>query len=333
MHARSEAELVEALQWARDEDIPAVVLGAGSNVVIADEGFHGLVVCLANGGVEVARQGDEVLLTAGAGEPWDALVARCVKDDLAGLECLSGIPGLTGATPIQNVGAYGQEVSEVIDAVRVLDRVFLKPKWLTGMACDFSYRDSYFKRHPDRYVVLAVRFRLVPGGRPAVRYPELQTTLALRETPASLQHVRDAVLSLRRAKSMVIAREDPNRRSVGSFFTNPVVTLGKAREVIERALRDGLIQDANDLPQFPAGNDRVKLAAGWLIEKVGISKGLTRGHVGVSSNHSLALVHHGGGTTAELIELGREIRDRVEDRFGVRLVPEPVFLGFPERPI
>jgi UDP-N-acetylmuramate dehydrogenase len=306
--------------------VPVFVLGGGSNLVVADAGFDGLVVRVASRGLSFTAAGDETLVEAAAGEPWDALVAETVARGLAGLECLSGIPGLAGATPIQNVGAYGQEVGETVRAVRVLERDSGQLKVLTAADCAFSYRDSAFKRAPERHLVLAVTFALRAGGAPALRYPELGQALAATVTP-TLAEVRQVVLGLRRRKSMVIDEWDPNRRSVGSFFTNPIVSAEQAARLVDQALAGGMVKRRQEVPVFAAPGGAVKLAAGWLIERAGISKGLRRGAVGISSRHALALVHHGGGTTADLIALAREVRDAVEARFGVRLVPEPTLLG------
>jgi UDP-N-acetylmuramate dehydrogenase len=318
--------VLAALDWAGTRSLPAVVLGGGSNLVVADAGFDGLVVRVAPRGLQFAAAGDVVLVEAAAGEPWDGVVAETVARGLGGLECLSGIPGLAGATPIQNVGAYGQEVAETVSAVRVLDRTTGAVSTLPAPACTFSYRDSAFKRTPDRHVVLGVTFALRPAGPPALKYGELRRALAGVARP-SLAEVRAAVLGLRRGKSMVIDPADPNCRSVGSFFTNPIVPAEQAARLVERALADGVVAGPDEVPRWAAPGGAVKLAAGWLIERAGVEKGLRRGPVGVSSRHALALVHHGGGTTAALLALAREIRDTVETRFGVRLVPEPTLLG------
>jgi UDP-N-acetylmuramate dehydrogenase len=251
-----------------------------------------------------------------------------VERDLAGLECLSGIPGLTGATPIQNVGAYGQEVAETIAEVRVLERTSLRVQSIEPSDCAFRYRDSAFKRNPDRCVVLSVSFALRLGGDATVAYAELQRALGARSAAPSLADVREAVLALRRSKSMVIDSKDVNRRSAGSFFTNPVVTAGDADRIAEQALHDRVIAQASEMPRYPAEDGRVKLAAAWLIEHAGIRKGDRRGQIGISNRHALALVHHGGGSSAELITFARRVRERVRDQFGVELVSEPVMLGF-----
>ena len=323
--AADEAALVEALRWADDRELPVALLGGGSNVVVSDAGFDGLVVRIATRGLLFETSGGDATVTAAAGEPWDALVAEAVGRGLGGLECLSGIPGLVGATPIQNVGAYGQEVAETIRSVRVLERSSWQTRSLSPEACGFGYRDSNFKREPTRFVVLAVTFGLRPGAAPVLRYRELAESLAgTSEAPPTLAEARATVLALRAKKSMLVTAGDPNRRSVGSFFTNPVVEAAEAEAVAARAGDDGAT-----MPRWPAadGRGRVKLSAGWLIERAGIAKGLRRGPVGVSSAHALALVHQGGGTTAALLALAREIRDTVRVRFGVTLVPEPTFVG------
>lgn len=333
--AKSEAMVTDALRWARLRGVRAAILGGGSNLVVSDDGFDGLVIELDLFGVEEVEEGDRVIVTAAAGEEWDPLVARTVAAGLAGLECLSGIPGRVGATPIQNVGAYGQEVSDTLRSVRVLDRASLTIRTLSADECELAYRDSMLKRDPDRYVVLAVSYALVPGGAPAVRYAELERALA-GATP-TLATVRDTVLSLRRAKSMLIDEEDPNRRSAGSFFTNPIVAREVAEALVERAVAEGLVASAEEVPRWPVtaadGSSRTKLAAGWLIERAGIAKGTRLGRAGVSTKHALALVHHGGGTTAELMQLAARVRAAVKARFGVTLVPEPTLWGFDGDPL
>ena len=335
-----EATLVEALGWARARGEPVLVMGGGSNLVVADRGFGGLVVRMANRGISFVNDGSVERLQVAAGEPWDQLVAEAVRRDLAGIECLSGIPGLVGATPIQNVGAYGQEVADCVRSVRVLDRQTLGARDLAREACEFGYRDSVFKRQPDRWIVLGVTFELRPGGAPAIRYRELEQALAAGapgtgagaagSTP-TLAEVRDTVLRLRRAKSMVIDPTDANRRSVGSFFMNPIVSAAEAARLIAGWRAQGLVAADQAVPQFPApptaaepARDRVKLSAAWLIERAGFSKGFRRGAVGISTRHALALVHHGGGTTTELLALADLIQGTVEQRLGVRLAREPV---------
>lgn len=306
--ARDDRSVAQALQWAKRRGVRVAILGGGSNLVVADEGFDGLVVEMAQRGVEVQEDGTVV---AAAGEEWDELVERCVAAGLQGLECLAGIPGRVGATPIQNVGAYGQEVAETISAVRVLDRDTLRERTLGPADCEFAYRDSMFKQNPERYVVLQVTFGLTPEGAPALRYAELQR--ALEGRAPSLSDVRQTVLGLRRRKSMVLDFADPNHRSAGSFFTNPIVDPDVASGI-------------EGAPQWPMPDGRVKLSAGWLIEQAGFPKGTRRGPVGLSSVHALALVHHGDGTTAELLAFADEVRAGVQSRFGVTLEREPRLL-------
>ena len=326
VEATDDDTIVEALRWAEARGLPALILGGGSNVVIGDRGWDGLVIRVATRGRRFEDAGGTVALTAAAGEPWDAVVAESVARGLAGLECLSGIPGLVGATPIQNVGAYGQEVADTIRSVKVLERASKRVLELTPAACAFAYRDSAFKRAPDRHVVLEVTFALRPGGAPSLRYRELADAFGAGAQP-SLAEVRATVLALRRKKSMLIVDGDPNRRSVGSFFTNPVVPAAAAEAVAARAVALGAIAAPDDMPRWPTADGAVKLSAGWLIERAGVRKGQRRGAVGVSSAHALALVHHGGGSTAALLELAQEVRDAVHARFAMTLVPEPTMIG------
>lgn len=315
VEATTEAEVVDAV---RHGDEPLLVLAGGSNVVVADEGWPGTVVLVATRGVE--RDGSR--LRVQAGEPWDPFVARCVAEGLAGVECLSGIPGSTGATPIQNVGAYGQEVSETIASVRVLDRETDRVEDLPPQACAFSYRSSIFKRTPGRWVVLSVTFALETSAhsRP-IRYPELARALGVEPgDTAPLPDVRAAVLALRRGKGMVIDGADPDSISVGSFFTNPVLDEAAFARLRERA--------GPDLPAFPQPDGTIKTSAAWLIEHAGFARGhgdpLT---IAISSKHTLALTNRGAGTTADLVSLAREIAAGVREAFGVDLQPEPVFVG------
>jgi UDP-N-acetylmuramate dehydrogenase len=301
------------------------VLGGGSNLVVADAGVDGLVLRVALRGIASRESGGEVELTAAAGEPWDTVVRLAVERGWAGLECLSGIPGLVGATPIQNVGAYGQEVSDTVAAVRVLDRAAGTAVSLAPAACGFGYRDSAFKsRTPDRYVVLAVTYRLRPGGAPAVRYAELARHLAGRGVAApTLGDVRESVLAVRRAKSMVLDPGDPNRRSCGSFFVNPVVPAAEAERI-------AAVAGDSAMPRWPEpGGQRVKLAAAWLVERAGFARGHADGAAGISTRHTLAIVAREGARAADVVRVARRVRDGVLARFGVRLHPEPVFWGFP----
>ena len=317
--AATEDDVIAAVREADAAGEPLLVLAGGSNVVVADEGFPGTVVHVVTQGVE--RTGDATL-TVQAGEPWDPFVARCVADGLAGVECLSGIPGSVGATPIQNVGAYGQDVSQTITAVRVLDRETGTVETLRSEDCGFAYRSSVFKRTPGRWVVLAVTFALVPGARSTpVRYAELARALGVElGESAPLADVREAVLALRRRKGMVIDPADPDSVSAGSFFTNPILSAEAFAELRERA--------GADPPHWPEPDGRVKTSAAWLIERAGFTKGHGDPEtVAISGKHTLALTNRGGGTAAQLLALAEEIAKGVEERFGVALHPEPVLIG------
>jgi UDP-N-acetylmuramate dehydrogenase len=306
VEAGDAADLVAAVREADEAGRPLLLLGGGSNLVAPDEGWPGDVVAVRSRGV--VRTGDR--LEVQAGEPWDDLVAATVRQRLAGMEALSGIPGSTGATPVQNVGAYGQEVAQTITAVRVYDRADKAERTLTPAECGFAYRDSRLKRHPGRFVVLTVTFGLQPGAesRP-VTYGELATRLGIGvgET-APLDDVRAAVLELRRGKGMVLDPADPDSRSAGSFFTNPVVPPEQAVE---------------GCPSWPAGDGQVKLSAAWLVQSAGFGRGTRDGRVGTSSRHSLALTTEPGATAAELLAYADRIVTAVRDRFGVQLVMEP----------
>lgn len=331
VEATSEAEMIAGLGWAAERSLPVHVLGGGSNVVIADAALPGLVLKIANRGVTSKSVGDSgVEVTAAAGENWDAFVAHCVARGWSGVECLSGIPGLVGATPVQNVGAYGQQVSDTLVRVRAYDRVDEEIKTLPASACSFAYRNSAFKsRSPGRYVVLDVTFRLATGDPPPVDYAELARKLADSGTPATCQTVRDTVIELRRNKSMVLDANDPNRRSCGSFFLNPIVERATFEDVAKRCPDERV-------PHWPSGKEggsgdtRVKLSAGWLIEHAGLAKGalFAAGTVGLSSRHALAIVCHDGATADAVVEFAKTVRARVRERFEVTLNPEPNFWGF-----
>ncbi len=320
--------LSHALVWAREQELAVAILGGGSNLVVADAGFPGLVIAIGLGGVDLEPEDGMVRLTAAAGEAWDDVVGLAVAEDLAGIECLSGIPGTAGATPIQNVGAYGQQVADVIDRVRVLDRLTLKVSELSAAECAFAYRWSRLRSEPDRFVVLAVCMLLRPGGRPRIEYPELARALAATGAEPGLADVRQAVLDLRRAKSMVLDPGDPNRRSVGSFFVNPVLDDARFARIVEQALARGWVASSEDVPRYPGPPGSKKIPAAWLIERAGFVRGQRHGQVGISDHHALALVHHGQGSTAQLVEFAAEICTRVGELFDINLRPEPAFIGF-----
>jgi UDP-N-acetylmuramate dehydrogenase len=323
-----EGELVEAILQADSAGQEVFVLGGGSNVVVADEGFQGLVVRVASRGVTVEGRGSKVGLDVAAGEDWDALVERTVSEGWSGLESLAGIPGLVGGAPIQNVGAYGHEVKETIAGVRAFDRERRLFVDLPKEACAFGYRTSLF-RGERRYLVTRVRFELdvSPGSAP-VLYAELARALGLpegRRAPAS--EVLSAVRALRRSKGMLIDPSDPDSASVGSFFVNPTLTRSELDALEQRIAEGGMLREGEAVPRFRVPDGRFKIPAAWLVERAGFPKGYGSGRVGVSTKHTLALVHRGQGTTRELLELAREIRRGVASRFGVELHPEPVFLG------
>ena len=320
MEANSEQDVVEGLEWAAQRSIPVRVLGGGSNLVVPDGGFEGLVLAVGLRGIQFAARDHDVELSARAGEPWDDVVESAVARGLAGLEGLSGIPGSVGATPIQNVGAYGQEVAETIVSVRTIDRQSRSPRELSAKECRFAYRDSFFKSEaPERFVVTEVRFVLSKRAPPPVRYPDLAREVARRQlAQPSLAELRACVLAVRAEKSMLLDPADPNGRSCGSFFLNPIVTPAQAEHV-------KIIVAGAPVPTYPQPDGRIKLAAGWLIENSGFAKGLRDGRVGLSSKHALAIVAYAGATAADVTRLSIRIRDAVAARFGIQLTPEPNF--------
>ncbi|MGH9765838.1 MAG: UDP-N-acetylmuramate dehydrogenase [Blastocatellia bacterium] len=327
--AESEEDLFAAFSFAEDRREPIFILGGGSNVLVADEGFPGLALRVAIKGVSWSSQGDQVVIAVGAGEDWDDLVRQCVERNLAGVECLSGIPGSVGGTPVQNVGAYGQEVSETIISVRVFDRSAGRIVELSNAECRFSYRASVFNTIArDRYVVTVVTYSLKPHGEPALRYPDVKNFFAGATGSPSLRETREAVRTIRARKAMLITPEDPDCRSAGSFFKNPVVPLETFARIEAVAKERNLLRADERAPQFSASDGKVKVPAAWLIERSGFQKGYSRGRVGISSKHTLAIVNRGGATAREVIGLMKEIQERVAERFGVALTPEPVFVGF-----
>jgi UDP-N-acetylmuramate dehydrogenase len=319
VRAQTEADLVDAVSACDEAGEPVLVLAGGSNVVAADDGFAGTVVQVATSGVVADHEGDDptcggVVVTVAAGEAWEPFVAHAVERGWVGIEALSGIPGSVGATPIQNVGAYGQEVSQTLASVRVWDRVLRGIRTFPAAECGFGYRTSRFKADPGRHVVLEVTFQFRQGelGAP-VAYAELAGVLGVEAgSRVPMRDVRRAVLELRARKGMVLDAADHDTWSAGSFFTNPVVP---AAEVPEGA------------PAWPQADGGVKTSAAWLIERAGFGKGYGEGAVRLSTKHTLALTNRGGATTADLLVLAREIRDGVQHRFGIRLVNEPVLVG------
>ncbi len=326
---RSVDEIRSAFQFAESERLPVQILGGGSNVIFPDDGFNGLVLKIDCKGVECVPDGEYTMVRAAAGEVWDDLVKLCVGKDLAGVECLSGIPGSVGATPIQNVGAYGQEVKDTIISVKALDRKSLELVEFTSADCEFGYRKSRFKtRDKDCFVIVEVAYRLRNSGMPTIRYEELrehirvngieQGTRNTERGSVGLQEVRDAVLALRRRKSMVVDPDDPNSRSVGSFFVNPILSENEHKNFIEKL-------SLNGIKSAPSYKDAAgtKLSAAWLIENSGFHKGYGRNGVGISPNHALALVNY-SGTAEAILSLASDIEGAVREKFGVQLEREAV---------
>ena len=313
--AASEDDVLEAVQFARKHDLQLFILGGGSNLLVSDKGFPGLVLHIANKGVE---QEEDVFRVA-AGEEWDGFVSHAVAKNYAGIECLAGIPGTVGGTPVQNVGAYGQEVAETIVAVRVLDLTTLRFEELAPQQCGFAYRISMFNSTArGRYIVTSVDYKLTPNGAPRISYADLKKYFG-EAIPPSLAEVSAAVREIRRGKGMLIVAGDPDCRSAGSFFKNPVVSL-------EHFIRIAA-QHGDDVPHYPAPNHAIKLPAAWLLDQAGFHKGYTLGHAGISSRHTLALINRGDARAADILALRDRIVAEVEKRFGIRLEPEPVWLG------
>ena len=324
VEAQSEAAVRAAVEQAGSRSLPLFVLGGGSNLVIADSGFPGLVLKIALTGVKEIPQKGRVVFDVGAGEDWDSFVARAVAEERAGIECLSGIPGTVGGAPVQNVGAYGQEVKDTITSVRVLELASGEVKELTNAECGFRYRSTLFNTTArGRYIVLRVTFTLASPGKPHLAYVDLKNYFAGRKDPPTLSETREAVRRIRMGKAMLIVPGDDDCRSAGSFFKNPVVSQEKCAEVEAAAARLG-----QTLPKWPAEGNRVKIPAAWLVEHAGFPKGFTRGPVGISRKHSLAIVNRGNATAADIVALKNEVQKRVIGEFGIELVPEPVFVGF-----
>ena len=330
VEAASEEEVVEATSWARERGVPLFVLGGGSNLLVSDTGFDGLVLRVAIHGISwvdassLPGEPDQRIYQVAAGEDWNHCVAQTIQDSCAGLECLSGIPGSAGGTPVQNVGAYGQEVSSVIERVRAFDlneRIFVE---FTADECGFGYRRSRFNTTDrGRLIVTRVDYRLTPGGAPTLHYADVQREIETSVPGGALPtiaQVAAAVERIRRAKGMLIVEGDPDSRSAGSFFKNPVVSEDKVRQIAEIS--------AVQPPRFPTGAGQVKLPAAWLIEQAGFSKGYALGAAGISSRHTLALINRGGAGAEDVVALAKQIMVAVEARFDIRLEMEPVLVGF-----
>lgn len=328
VRAETEEEVIAAFDYAVRRGLPLFVLGGGSNILVADRGFDGLVIQTSLRGLTILeRNKNRVLISVRAGEDWDQFVEYAVSRDLAGIECLSGIPGLVGGTPIQNVGAYGQEVSETIRSVRVFDRKKRDIRVLENAECGFSYRQSIFNTtQRERFIVLGVEYQLIPGGRPQIVYKDLIEHFG--ENHPTLPEIREAVLRIRRDKAMVIDERDINTRSAGSFFKNPVVSRRQYEKLTKIARNKNIIGPEEEIPFFQTDHQRIKVPAAWLIEKSGFPKGYTHGRVGLSSRHTLALINRGGAGSDDLLDLKKLIQKTVGENFGISLRPEPVFIGF-----
>jgi len=322
VRAESVGAVEEAVVFARGRQLPLFVLGGGSNLLVSDRGWNGLVLQVGILGIDERREESKTVFEAGAGVDWDEFVAHSVARNFGGIECLSGIPGSVGGTPVQNVGAYGQEVSETIVSVLTFDRVENCVCELKAAECGFSYRGSIFNTSQrGRYIILRVTYQFAAEGKPSVRYVDLQEYFARRGGTATLAGVRDAVRAIRASKGMLLSPGDPG--SAGSFFKNPVLSAAQHGELVRRAAGRRL-----EVPSYPALSQQRKVSAAWLVENSGFRKGYVRGKAGISSKHALAIVNLGGASAADIVALKDEIQARVEETWGVRLDPEPVFVGF-----
>jgi|SRR6185437_9385679 len=313
--ALTEADILEAVEFARARNLPLFPLGGGSNLLVADAGFSGLVLRIGLTGI--AQQDN--LFAVAAGENWDGFVSHAVGLDFAGIECLAGIPGTVGGTPIQNVGAYGQEVSEAVVSVRALNLATLKFREFSNADCGFSYRRSIFNSNErGKHIVTGVRYRLLQSGQPKIAYADLRRYFQDSAAP-SQREVSDAVRAIRRGKGMFIVAGDPDCRSAGSFFKNPIISAEHYARIAAK--------EAVEVPKYPAGEDAVKIPAAWLLERAGFHKGFAMGEAGISTRHTLALVNRGSAKAADILALRDRIVAEVEARFGIRLEPEPVVVG------
>jgi UDP-N-acetylmuramate dehydrogenase len=322
--ALSEDDIAAGIAFARERKVPLFILGGGSNLLVSDAGFSGLVLRIALRGIRSTEESGRSIISAAAGEDWDGLVAFAVVSGLAGVECLSGIPGTVGGTPVQNVGAYGQEVSQTIVTVRAFDRKTGQFVDLPASDCGFSYRRSIFNSsHRDRYVVSRVHYALHKDAPARFAYADVARYFAARNvTTPTLAEVREAVRSIRAQKGMLLMAGDADCRSAGSFFKNPVVPAS----VVDSLAQD-LGVDKQSIPAYPAPQGDVKLSAAWLIERAGFAKGYALGNAGISSRHTLALINRGGASASEVTALRDQVIAAVASRFAVRLEPEPVWLA------
>ncbi len=323
VEAKSIGEVQEAIQYAHSRDAALFVLGGGSNLVVSDAGWPGVVLKVAIAGIEQQSHDNKAVFDVGAGEEWDKFVASAVARNCAGVECLSGIPGSVGGTPVQNVGAYGQEVSETILSVTALDLNSDNVCELANAECEFHYRTSIFNTSErGRYIILRVKYELLPGGKPHLQYADLRNHFAGWNEAPTLADAREAVRTIRATKGMLIIAGEEDCRSAGSFFKNPVLAASDFERLTQRATDKNL-----QIPSYPALESQRKVSAAWLVEHSGFSKGFISGNVGISRKHTLAIINRGKGSAAEVVALKNHIQDRVEDIWGVRLEPEPVFVG------
>jgi len=326
---KHEEQVPEALDFARLHACPVFILGSGSNLLVSDAGFPGLIIRMEIRGIQPLDEENSEFVSVAAGEIWDNFVQRCVEQNLAGVECLSGIPGTVGGAPVQNIEAYGQEISDVILSIRSLDRDTNSIEELSGRDCDFGYRTSIFNTtHRDRYIILKVAFSLRPYGKPRILYRDLEDYFSGRSKTPNIGEVRRAVVSIRESKGMLLHQTETDIKSAGSFFKNPFLEHKQAVE-LENALRDkGHLTSTDTLPQYESPSGKIKIPAAWLVERAGFVKGYTSGNVGISSRHALALVNNGGAHAGEFIDLMRQIQEKVHSEFGIDLLPEPTLLGF-----
>lgn len=324
----SEGDAASALAFATEKGLETIVLGGGSNVLISDEGFPGLVVLNRIAGYTIEDSGDNVIVSAGGGEDWQNFTDLCVAKGWQGVECLAGIPGTVGASPVQNIGAYGQEVSQVISQVRCLETATGRAVTFGNEECAFRYRESIFNTSDaGKYFVTSVTFRLACGGSAVITYRELEERLSCNPAP-TLTDVRDAVIAIRAGKGVLIRTGYESFKSAGSFFKNPVVTRSRFERVEQ--LVAGQARPSNWA--WPLPNGEVKISAAFLIQNSGIEKGSRSGNVGISPRHTLILINHGAATASEIVDFAAEVRQRVLERFGVLLTPEPRLVGFGSSP-
>ncbi|MEM7082965.1 MAG: UDP-N-acetylmuramate dehydrogenase [Pseudomonadota bacterium] len=322
---KDEAALVAVLRWAARQALSVFVLGGGSNVLIDDAGFDGIVIQCAMSSVRFQTHDGHTVVNADAGVNWDSLVERCVNAKLAGIECLSGIPGMVGAAPVQNIGAYGQEVVDTIVSVTGIDASTYERHCLSAAECRFNYRTSVFKTDWRTFIVTGVAFKLTHADAGSVTYPDLkqQLNIAASSSAPTLAETRRAVLTIRAKKSMVLSDDDPNRRSVGSFFVNPVISQDDFEQLSLTVRKLGIDRD---IPSFPMDEHTVKVPAAWLIEQAGFERGHTEGSVGISTKHSLAIINQGDANAKDILRFAAQIKMTVLAKFGIDLVPEPVLL-------